>query len=119
MNLLFWLDIPLILIGFLAISPWLWHSVRRQQARRPFRGRGVRMTATVLFCLGVATIGSAGIDAGLAYREEARRAGRVADIRVTMMAPDFHLSSLDEERMVRLSEYRGQKPVVLIFGNFY
>jgi hypothetical protein len=33
-------------------------------------------------------------------------------------APDFRLPALDEDRTVRLSDFRGHKPVVLIFGSF-
>jgi hypothetical protein len=34
------------------------------------------------------------------------------------MAPDFKLSTHDGERTVALRDYRGKKPVVLIFGSF-
>jgi hypothetical protein len=34
------------------------------------------------------------------------------------MAPDFTLKTNDNKREVRLSSYRGKKPVVLIFGSF-
>jgi hypothetical protein len=34
------------------------------------------------------------------------------------VAPDFVLRSPDGKRAVRLADYRGHKPVVLIFGNF-
>ncbi|NOZ49965.1 MAG: hypothetical protein GXP37_07950 [Chloroflexi bacterium] len=34
------------------------------------------------------------------------------------MAPDFALAEVGSERMWRLSDFRGQKPVVLIFGSF-
>jgi len=33
-------------------------------------------------------------------------------------APDFKLKTLDGRRTVRLSDYRGHKPVVLIFGSY-
>jgi peroxiredoxin len=32
-------------------------------------------------------------------------------------APDFELSDVDGENLVRLSDYRGKKPVALIFGS--
>ncbi len=38
--------------------------------------------------------------------------------RVGTRAPDFDLATQDGKRRVRLSDYRGHKPVVLIFGNF-
>jgi hypothetical protein len=34
------------------------------------------------------------------------------------MAPPFRLSTQDGARTISLSDYRGRKPVVLIFGNF-
>jgi thiol-disulfide isomerase/thioredoxin len=39
-------------------------------------------------------------------------------LRVGDMAPDFSLTSLDGKKQVRLSDYRGAKPVVLIFGSY-
>lgn len=33
------------------------------------------------------------------------------------MAPDFELTELDGETTIRLSDYRGQKPVALVFGS--
>lgn len=33
-------------------------------------------------------------------------------------APDFELSDVNGENPVRLSEFRGQKPVALIFGSY-
>lgn len=33
-------------------------------------------------------------------------------------APDFTLKTQDDKRQIRLSEFRGKKPVVLIFGSF-
>ncbi len=34
------------------------------------------------------------------------------------VAPDFELSDVNGENPVRLSDFRGQKPVVLIFGSY-
>ena len=34
------------------------------------------------------------------------------------MAPDFELRDANGENPVRLSQFRGQKPVTLIFGSF-
>ena len=33
-------------------------------------------------------------------------------------APDFELRDVDGERSVRLSDFHGKKPVVLVFGSF-
>lgn len=34
------------------------------------------------------------------------------------MAPDFNLPTLDHKDMVRLSSFRGSRPVVLVFGSY-
>lgn len=34
------------------------------------------------------------------------------------LAPDFELYDVNGEHRVRLSDFRGQKPVALIFGSF-
>jgi len=34
------------------------------------------------------------------------------------VAPDFELSDINGENPVRLTSFRGQKPVALIFGSF-
>jgi hypothetical protein len=43
------------------------------------------------------------------------RAGHVA---VGDMAPDFSLPTYDHKSQVELSSFRGQKPVVLVFGSY-
>lgn len=37
---------------------------------------------------------------------------------INQKAPDFVLRTQDDKRQVRLSEFRGKKPVVLVFGSF-
>ena len=34
------------------------------------------------------------------------------------LAPDFELLDVDGEHRVRLSDFRGRKPVALVFGSF-
>jgi len=34
------------------------------------------------------------------------------------MSPDFQLAALDKKSAVRLSSFRGERPVVLIFGSY-
>lgn len=121
MNLLIWLDLPLIVFGLLAMSPGLWYTFRlRRIDKRSAFGR-VRGTAmALLFFLGFGALMAAGVDAGLAKWERAcRPGGNDKNIQLSMMAPDFTLLSLDEGRTIRLSDFRGHKPVVLVFGNFY
>ncbi len=42
---------------------------------------------------------------------------RRGHLKVGDMAPDFELKTSDRSSAVRLSSFRGQKPVVLIFGS--
>ncbi|HET8550416.1 MAG TPA: hypothetical protein VFL57_20540 [Bryobacteraceae bacterium] len=43
------------------------------------------------------------------------RAGR---LKVGETAPDFELPTLDKSARVRLSSFRGDKPVLLVFGSY-
>ena len=43
---------------------------------------------------------------------------RGGDLRVGDPAPDFTLEKTDKSAMVQLSSFRGQKPVVLVFGSY-
>ncbi len=38
--------------------------------------------------------------------------------KVGALAPDFELYNVSGEHRVRLSDFRGQKPVALVFGSF-
>ena len=38
--------------------------------------------------------------------------------KVGQMAPDFELEDSNGENFIRLSDFRGKKPVALIFGSF-
>jgi len=38
--------------------------------------------------------------------------------KVGEMSPDFELSDVHGTKTVRLSDFRGKKPVVLLFGSF-
>jgi peroxiredoxin len=38
--------------------------------------------------------------------------------RVGDLAPDFELTDVSGEQQVRLSDFRDQKPVALVFGSF-
>ena len=55
-----------------------------------------------------------GFREGLAWhREHDPRAPRAGDL-----APDFELGDARGASTVRLSQYRGKKPVALVFGSF-
>ena len=43
---------------------------------------------------------------------------RGGHLKVGDEAPDFSLPALDKKSTVRLSAFRGQKPVVLVFGSY-
>jgi hypothetical protein len=126
MNWLFLLDVLLFVLGLLTLSPRL-------------LGRSKRTAAVLAFYLGFAMIAAAGVAVGLVEWEKARRPkssdlGAAFEKRLAahrsgealarkkaigpVEAPDFSLSSLDEGHSVRLSDFRGHKPVVLIFGSF-
>jgi len=57
--------------------------------------------------------------AGKSRRGGPRNAGRrEGKLKVGDVAPNFTLASLDGKRKVTLSEYRGERPVALIFGSY-
>ena len=123
----FWLDVSLVVFGLLAISPLLWSLLRRGQAVRScWLGRLMQTAERPLFHAGVVGLALAGIDLGWGAWEEAyvffhdyyKRIGRTDLFPRNAEAPDFSLPVLDEDREVRLSDFRGRKPVVLIFGSF-
>jgi hypothetical protein len=43
---------------------------------------------------------------------------RTGHLKVGALAPDFDLPTLDNTSRVRLSSFRGEKPVVLVFGSY-
>ena len=43
---------------------------------------------------------------------------RVDTVHVGEMAPDFKLKTMDGKHTVRLGQFRGKRPVVLIFGSY-
>jgi hypothetical protein len=47
--------------------------------------------------------------------QDQRREGA---LKVGAIAPDFTLSTLDGKRKVKLSSFRGHRPVALIFGSY-
>ncbi len=43
---------------------------------------------------------------------------RAGDLKVGDLAPDFRLRTYGESSWVQLSEFRGDRPVVLVFGSY-
>jgi hypothetical protein len=127
MNVVGWLDAPLVVFGLLAMSPLLWSCFRRGRAvRSSWLGRLVQTAEGPLFHVGVIGLAIAAIDDGWAVWEQEYVFVRDDDqnpmgtelFPPNTEAPDFSLASLDEGGEVRLSDFRGHKPVVLIFGSF-
>lgn len=127
MNVHVWLDAPLAVIGLLAMSPWMWMAFRRRRSVCSTSPSRVRQAARLLlFFLGLGSFMMAGLDVGFAAWEDASRprSGPFDFDQFSLEnasheeAPDFCLPALDEGRSIRLSDFRGHKPVVLIFGNF-
>jgi hypothetical protein len=90
---------------------------------RSFLYRVVR-TASLLFgclCLAIAVV--LPLEAFLSKREPRKRIGphspmSLTRIEPTTTAPDFCLPRASDGREVRLSEYRGHRSALLLFGSF-
>lgn len=117
-----WLDVSLLVLGLFALTPQLWNWFHRPKAlRSPSRRRPFQL----LFYLGFVCLILTAADVGSTIRErdyilgsaesEETRAGLFP---LGMEAPDFSLPSVDGGDAVHLSDFRGRKPVVLIFGSF-
>ena len=77
-----------------------------------------RSTVVLVGCLLVALVADS-LFAQRRRRVGGRRPARHADtIRKGDVAPDFTLYRLDGDETVRLSEFRGSKPVALVFGSY-
>lgn len=62
---------------------------------------------------------AAALAAGREYISPAARSERKQDaLKVDDLAPDFTLPTLDGKKEVKLSSFRGQKPVVLVFASY-
>jgi hypothetical protein len=59
--------------------------------------------------------------AGMAVAQDARPAAqmpRQGTLKVGDLAPDFELTVRGGEQKVRLSSFRGRRPVALVFGSY-
>jgi hypothetical protein len=115
-----WLDVPLLLVGVpgaaLSASAWL-----RKRPRRP----GV---AAAAFVLSLGCLAAAGADAGLSRWDNVRLPFDPAALDFSQNpyallpagspAPDFALPRADGMGTVRLSDFRGRQPVVLVLSSF-
>jgi len=58
---------------------------------------------------------------GIKYRKESRNWQKLYDATAPKIgddAPDFELRDVSSKQSVKLSDYRGKTPVVLIFGSY-
>lgn len=55
---------------------------------------------------------------GLLPAERMWRWARAGGLAVGDIAPDFTLPLRDQSRVIKLSSYRGKKPVLLVFGSY-
>lgn len=58
------------------------------------------------------------LNSGGARQSKAAQGPREGKLRVGDMAPDFELNLRGEDQKVRLSSFRGHKPVALVFGSY-
>jgi hypothetical protein len=90
---------------------------------------------TLFLCLSLGLLGAVAADTALSGWQKARRLAalrgkKAANISAIFMgimsprelvgsaAPDFTLTRMDDGRPVRLGDFRGREPVVLVFGSF-
>ncbi len=52
------------------------------------------------------------------YASGQRRRGPDKAPKIGSKAPDFHLKVLKSKKKVKLSQFKGKKPVALIFGSY-
>ncbi len=69
----------------------------------------------LLFGLIMATMVEAQRPRGRKGRGERKKS---SSLKVGQPAPDFELKSLDGKKTVKLSDHKGKRPVVLIFGSY-
>lgn len=126
MKLLVWLVVSLLVLVFFTLLLGLWYWLHRRTTVLPSSpGRRMQGAAILLFSLGLgslAVVAAAALSAG--SQNGASEDDDTGEVRTGLFprgteAPDFSLPLLDEEgRTVSLRDFRGQKPVVLIFGSF-
>ena len=71
--------------------------------------------AVILLSVGCASVKPPLLNGGKGRPGDLRRVDR---IHVGDRAPDFKLKTLDGSRTIRLKDFRGQRPVVLVFGSY-
>lgn len=131
MEPLLWLDIPLAVFGTVAVLAVSANRFLRRGSPRVKKRRSSWVPALLVF-VGLMSLTAACMDVG--YSQWEIRARAVPDdggspqgfdpfylmrpFEAGAPAPDFRLPSLEDDRLVSLSDYRGRKPVVLALSSF-
>ncbi len=100
MRVLRWIAIPLVL-AWLAFAGVIYWYMRQPPDR--FAPIMARMPMPLMLVLPFETLWTR---------------ARAGSLRPGDAAPDFDLATLDKTAQVRLSEFRGKRPVVLVFGSY-
>jgi hypothetical protein len=115
MEPLVWLDVTFILSASVLLPLAAWRFGGRQ---------GLTLGGVLLLLLGVGALAGAAIDISLAKWDKLRKPTGFATIdgppnfTAGKPAADFCLPSLEDGRPIRLSDFRGRKPVFLVFSSF-
>jgi hypothetical protein len=114
-----WLDVPLVLIGAPGAALSGWVILRRRRSRPAW---------AAAFVLSLGSLAAAGIDVGLSHWDKVRRPfdpdaldfsqDMFARLPTGEPAADFNLLRADGGGAIRLSDFRGRKPVVLVLSSF-
>lgn len=123
MKVLVWLVVSLVGIGVFTLSLRLGYWFRRRATDpHSWLGRLRRWATFLVFCLGLSCLAVAALSSW--DWNNPSRADDTGEVRTGLFppgteAPDFSLPSLEGDgRTLSLRDFRGQKPVVLIFGSF-
>jgi hypothetical protein len=131
MEPLLWLDIPLLIGGGCALAMLVWNRRGKHGKRTPRSKRRLPWIQPLVLSMGLTSLAAAGMDIGLAELEVYHRCENQAPyvdgfeffdpmqlFEAGTLASDFDLPTLEGGRSIKLSDYRGRKPVLLVFGNF-
>jgi hypothetical protein len=109
------LDASLVLVGLVGVAVWTGLRLRRRWTT-PRPGTGAIGT-TVILILSVGGIVTATVDVGLSEWDKTRWPYE-PPLSIGSLAPDFSLPRLEDGEPIRLSDFRGRKPVCLILSSF-
>ena len=119
------LDYFLTFLALLGVALLSWRQFGKRQ-RNSSRHSCGSILIVIGLCFSVAGLGTAVADVLLwEWKKNGGFDGRPPDKSMSMelmssgqTAPDFTLPSLRDGQLIRLADFRGHKPVLLIFGSF-